>query len=77
MRRILTHPRHDGARMESSTDPELKKADVAAGLSQKISPGYGQSVSIAPTSASATVTPLTLASPWNHHIVLRRPMLDM
>ncbi len=32
-----------------------------------------QSVSIAPTSASATTWPLTLASPWNHHIALRRP----
>ena len=36
-----------------------------------------QSVSIAPTSACATVLPFTLASPWNHHMVLRRPMLVM
>src|SRR5215510_8641469 len=33
-----------------------------------------QSDSIAPTSASATTCPLTLASPWNHHMALRRPI---
>src|SRR5215468_4820103 len=33
-----------------------------------------QSDSIAPTSASATTCPSTLASPWNHHIALRRPI---